>query len=592
MATPDDGVRIHVLPQQVINKIAAGEVVERPASVVKELVENSLDAGATRVEVTLVEGGARLIRVVDDGEGMSAADVGRAFLSHATSKLRDTEDLFNVHTMGFRGEALASIGAVSQARIVSRERGAMHGSEVAVRGGELGPVREAGSPEGATVEVRNLFLNTPVRRKFLKSGATELRHATEALTRLALAHPEVTFHLTHGKRPVLRLPGAEGTLPRLQALFGADIADQLLPVNEETPALNVTGHVGPPSLARSSTQMQYVFLNGRYIRDRAIHRAIIEAYRGRMVSRTYPVVCLYLWMDPGRVDVNVHPTKIEVRFRDPGAVYALVLTAIERALAAAAGGGVQPQDGGDRQERVARAMQDFFATQRPRDPERQGFRPGRGAPPDPSGTSVAPGEAPPPAQGPALGPRNVMQVGGSYIIEETDEGFRVIDQHALHERLLYAELAARAQEAAVSRQRLLIPGVVELKPADFLLAMELREGLGRMGLEVAEFGENTVAVHTVPHMIRDADPGRLLCELLEDLREGNEGAPGATREEKLLRALACRGAVKAGKTLSRGEMEALLDRRDRTSPEPTCPHGRPHTLTFRTSELERKFHRR
>ncbi|HRU07059.1 MAG TPA: DNA mismatch repair endonuclease MutL, partial [Candidatus Brocadiia bacterium] len=336
MPPPSRSPAIRVLPQSVINKIAAGEVIERPASVVKELVENSLDAQATRVEVTLEEGGVRLIRVADDGVGMIEEDVSRAFLPHATSKLSGPDDLFNIKTMGFRGEALASIASVSQVRLASRARGELAGAEVTADGGILSPPRAAGLPEGTIIEVRNLFHNTPVRRKFLKTAATEARHAAEAVTRLALPRPGVTFHLTHDTRPVLRLAAAPDARARALDLFGPDTAEALLDLNQETPALSVTGFAGPPTLAQRSPQMQYAFLNGRYIRDRVIQRAIAEAYRGRMVARTFPVVILFLWMDPQRVDVNVHPTKIEVRFRDPGAVYTIVLAALERALACAA----------------------------------------------------------------------------------------------------------------------------------------------------------------------------------------------------------------------------------------------------------------
>ena len=574
---------IQALPQLVIDKIAAGEVVERPASVVKELVENSLDARATRIDVTLEEGGCELIRVVDDGHGMGPGDVARAFLPHATSKLRDAEDLFNVSTMGFRGEALASIASVSQARLVSRPEGALEGAEIRVEGGEMGTVRAVAAPEGTTLEVRHLFYNTPVRRKFLKTKATEFRHVSEAVTRQALAHPEVAFRLTHGRRTSLRLPAVDDAQTRIRAVFGGEIADALLGVDEQTPAMSVTGFVGPPALAQRSTNMQYVFLNGRHIRDRAMTRAVMEAYRGRMVSRTFAVVVLYLWMDPSRVDVNVHPTKIEVRFRDPGAVYALTLTALERALADTAPvAGAAPAESGPvgREAGVRKAMQDFFSG--PRSAPRSTPPPSPGL--APAAPAVAPGREAP--------PRNVTQIGETYIVEETADGFRLIDQHALHERLLYRELARRSREASVARQRLLIPEVVELKPADFQLALELRPALERLGLEIEEFGPSAVAVHAVPHMMRAISPSDLLRETIDELRQEAEGDARITREERLLRSLACKGAVKSGKRLNRAEIEALLDQRDRADLPPTCPHGRPHTLTFRLDELDRQFRRR
>ena len=613
--------RIRRLPRELINKIAAGEVVERPASVVKELVENTIDAEASRVEVALEDGGKKLIRVVDDGVGMSPADLALAFASHATSKIAETEDLFRIDTLGFRGEALASIASVSRCRIVSRERGGAEAASIGDVGGRAGEVRACGAPEGTILEVRDLFFNTPARLKFLRTAATELRHAAEVVTRLALPCSALAVSLTHNGKPVLRLPPATSPRERAAALLGESLCDGLLSVHSETAAMAVTGLASPPGEGLVKPT-QYVFLNGRYVRDRAISRAIAEAYRSRLPRGRYPTVILHLQLDPARVDVNVHPTKIEVRFRDPGAVFAQVLTAIEKALRSA-GPAARPE----KREAVRRAIGDFFEhSQQKAEVRRTGpGSPGQfdaarkeayAIPDSPAGglsvDSAAAVERPPskPESGrpgtaelpfdhttepahvaPPLPSRTFCQIRDSYIIEEAPDGFLVIDQHALHERILYDELRRRVGHAAVPRQRLLVPEIVDLQPEDFLRVMEMRDSLLRVGVEVEPFGERTVAVRAVPH-VAGATSAREL--ILEFVREAREGAPGrlTDREEMLMRVIACKAAVKAGERLTQAQVEALLDRRDRIGPEPTCPHGRPTTLRFAFSDLEKRFRRK
>jgi len=646
--------RIRRLGPELVNQIAAGEVVERPASVVKELVENSIDAGSTRIEVALEDGGKKLVRVADDGIGMSPADLSLLFESHATSKIGGVDDLSHIRTLGFRGEALASIAAVSRCRAVSREPGAPEGAAVQCEAGRAGEVRSCGAPEGTLIEVRDLFFNTPARFKFLRSTATELRHIVEMMTRLALPHPALALALVHNGKPVLKLPscarpaaaapapalrssaasaGGEESAPargegssapqiraeRLESLYGAEFARRLLPVRSESSAMLLSGFVSPPGEGEASS-LQHFFLNGRAIRDRALQRAVAEAYRARLAHGRFPAVFLSLEIDPSRVDVNVHPTKIEVRFRDSGAVFAQVLTALEKALRAAgptpAEPGKPPASAAERRENVRQAVTEFFdrsAARRDFPPPGIGARtaasrqpaPGVQPPekalpfavppasPERAAPVATPFEVPPPAgtARPAAPPRNFLQIHDRYLVEETPGGFLVADQHALHERILYEELKQRVSRAAVPRQRLLIPEIVDLRPADFLRVMEMRETLLKMGIEVEPFGEKTVAVHAVPHLATGANPRELLLEILRETAEESEGGT-VDRQERLMRVIACKAAVKAGDHLSRTQVEALLDRRDQIGPETICPHGRPTTLRFDLRDIERQFLRK
>ena len=614
--------RIHRLPRDVVNKIAAGEVVERPASVVKELVENAIDAESSRIEVTLEDGGKRLIRVVDDGVGMSPADLALAFESHATSKLSDPDDLFRIDTLGFRGEALASIASVSRCRAISRERGAAEAASVECIAGRLADVRASGAPQGTIVEVRDLFFNTPARMKFLRTTGTELRHAVEAFTRLALPHPALAMTLLHGKKPALRLPRCNSPRERVAAIFGDDLCARLLPVRSESSAMVVTGLVTPPGEGRTSS-MQYVFLNGRYIRDRAIQRAIADAYRSRIMRGRFPGAFLFLQIDPARVDVNVHPTKVEVRFRDAAAVFTQVLAGVEKALRAAgpatADAPVAEPSGLPRaesrgrtghREGVRKAITEFFerdargpaapavavplhrqAARRPDQPEVVPAQTTEAA-----GTTASPVEADAerPASGVAAPPMRAhgsFQIHDTYIVEEVDGGFALIDQHALHERILYEDLRRRVKRASVPRQRLLVPEPVDLGPNDFMRVMEMKESLLRMGVEVEAFGERTIAVHAVPHVAGEVNPRELLLDILSEARERLPDRPGES-EDLLLRVIACKAAVKAGQRLTRAQLEALLEQRDRLGPEPTCPHGRPTTLRFDLHDIEKQFRRR
>jgi len=594
---------IRILPASVANKIAAGEVVERPASVVKELVENSIDAGAGRIEVHLENGGADLVRVVDDGCGMDADDLALAFVGHATSKLSDDADLFNVRTMGFRGEALASVGAVSDARIVSRSSDSESGHEVQMQAGVVSPVKACGAPVGTQVEVRNLFHNVPVRKKFLKTTATEMAHITEAVTRLALAQHRIHFVLTHNGRSVFNLPPAADRAQRIGEFFGREIADNLVPFIVRAESLEVEGYVLPPSVDRRTTKTQYTYVNGRCVRNATLLHAISEAYAGLMTSGRRPICFLFLTMDPASVDVNVHPTKLEVKFHSTRQVHGEVLRGIREALRGASLtpqvslSADEPPTAAGHGEAVRQAITDFF--QRPAPTGQTTFvRPSHGGG---GGRATTPPRAPlprstfppAPAQAPEMRARfgNCIQLLDSYIVEEAGDAINLIDQHALHERILYERIRAGLTEGPLSSQRLLVPELVELPQPEFYAVMDLAEELARFGMEIEAFGERTVIVRSFPQVLGKFDGRTFFRDLMDEL-EGPEGARKVDgRLEAIIKMMACKGAVKAGQRLGPEQLRRLLEQRDATEGTDTCPHGRPTTIRLTRTELDKQFRR-
>ncbi len=639
---------IRVLPTHLVNKIAAGEVIERPASVVKELVENALDAGARRIDVHVAEGGKRSVRVADDGCGMSDEDLRLAFAPHATSKLADADDLFGIETMGFRGEALASIASISRAHVRTRRADETGGWEITAAGDEVGQVRPCAASTGTTVTVRDLFFNTPARRKFLRTTNTELGHVTEQIARLALPHPNVAFTLTHNEREVSNLPAAESTARRIADLFGGELADALLPVRtRETPSVSVRGLIAPPGAARSSGKWQYVFVNGRYVRDRSLSHALREAYRGRIDPSRYPVAFLFVTVPPDELDVNVHPTKIEVRFRNAQAVHGELLAALTETLnrsdltpAATLDPDEDANDPDDpadrtRRESLKQALAEFFKSTPPTQP-RFAFNesipraarpvprapadrpaPPRSAPPRPVGSAPPPhrpsADAPPPhrpaAQDapapqdvcrPAEGesppqpaaPRRTIQVHDSYVVTETDDGLEVIDQHALHERLIYNDLRRRLTQGRLDAQKVLIPEPIRVTEAEADAAERHADLLAKLGIEVEPFGPGSVAVQQFPTLLsqRGVEAGTFLREILDRLSD-DDTTDAERLLEDLLEMLACKAAVKAGDPLTEAEIDALLARRHEIDKGASCPHGRPTTIRLTLRELAKQFRR-
>jgi DNA mismatch repair protein MutL len=639
---------IQVLSPELVNRIAAGECVERPASVVKELVENALDAGAARIDVSVLDGGRELIEVRDDGCGMDPDDLRLCVQAHATSKLRDDDDLFRIRTLGFRGEALPSIGAVARLTITSRTPDADVAHRIDVDAGLVSGPTPCAAPPGTTVAVRDLFHRLPARRKFLRTNATEMGQIGEQFVRLALAQASVAFTLRHQSRSVHSLVAAQSAPARIADLFGADLATVLLPVQREGSGVRVTGWVAPPAECRGSGKWEYVFVNGRYIRDRFVGHAVKEAYRSLIDPSRYPVVFLYLSVDPQQVDVNVHPTKIEVRWRDANYVHGQVLAALrERFLSSPLDAALRmPSDDHEHRERVRQAMVEFF-TSRGVGPARvRAEAAGTPARPafdhvdsaDPSGSSIPPGLAPQIARGPAapiplqpapgargcppmladsrpdgdtlvpegsrhapaiaplLAPgsaaRPAVQIHRTYLVVETEDGVMIIDQHALHERILYEELQRRITDRPLESQRLLLPEVLNV-PGDRLEAVELHaEVLARLGIDLTVSGPGSVTLHAFPSLLERADRLTFVRDLLDRLseRQGPPRTDGLLHE--LLDMVACKAAVKAGDALTPEEIAALLARRELAERSSNCPHGRPTTLRLTLRELERQFHRR
>ena len=592
------------LPELVKNQIAAGEVIERPASVVKELVENALDAGASRIQLDLEEGGVALIRIVDDGCGIPPAEIPLAFASHATSKLSDVADLEHIATLGFRGEALASIASVARCRMFSRVRGVPLGASVEIEGGRLGEIRESGGPEGTRIEVRDLFFNTPARRRFLKATATELGRCLDVVQRLALAQPGVGFVVTHDGRRAFEVEPAMDLRARVRRTFGAELADVLAPVEIHDGDTVLSGFVAPPRFARNDTTRQMWFLNGRPLRDKILSRVLKDAYRGFIVDGRQSVAFLSLSMDPAKVDVNVHPAKAEVRFRDERRMFGFLVASLRAAVSTIdmATPGERMIDAALRRDPsapVARQSTLPAPAWQPRPEPRERELPllVRELAPNPALAPAAPTASAdlPVAPAATLAPSvrgPLLQVGRTYILQATEDGFEIVDQHALHERLTLEDLKAELARGAVEVQRRLVPELVEVGGAAAELIEPHLEALARIGLLLARFGSGTIAVHGVPARFRRADPTALVHEVIAAV-ERTGAAPGAEDLlEEILHRTACRSSVMAGDELSELEMRSLLSRAREESNSQTCAHGRPTRVRFTLADLEKAFYRR
>ena len=612
---------IQQLSTSVINKIAAGEVIERPASVVKELMENSIDAGAGQIQVILEKGGADLIRVSDDGWGIPQEQLLLSVASHATSKIQSADDLFAVDTLGFRGEALASIAEVSQLRIRSKVQDAEAGFELSVNGGQLSDVAPCACSQGTTLEIRNLFFNTPVRRKFMRTTQTELGHVSEAFTRIALAYPQVQFSLQHNQRTLFDLPSVTDWRERIAAIFGSDVADALIWVNSEEDNLKLSGYVANPTHSRSSNKMQYLFLNGRHIKDRSLQHALGEAYRGLLLTGRYPISFLRFEMEPDTVDVNVHPCKLEVRFQDGGRIYSQLLgTLRSRFLATDLTARVEPAPDSatlvnavdPSQAATVRAQVTDWA--RGKIPEHRPFdspvKTGEqvklrfdavptasawqsnpttddGSPnsPDPAGRSnmLEPSVEPEKLQ--------ALQAHNRYLVTACEEGLIIIDQHALHERILYEQFREKAAQGPVEVQRLLSPEPVDLAPSEAAAVLENQEILKGLGIAVDPFGGDTVLVSGYPAMLSNVDPVELIQQIAKQLVIEEKTLERRDILDELLNMMSCKAAIKSGDRLSAAEIATLIEHRGLVQDSHHCPHGRPTTLVFTQQELDRRFKR-
>lgn len=601
----------------MINRIAAGEVVERPASAVKELVENALDAGAGRVEVQADGGGLARILVADDGSGMSAEDLPLAVERHATSKLTADSagdyDLLRIATLGFRGEALPSIGSVARLTLTSRARGQAAAHALYVEGGAMGMVTPAAFPgaHGARVEVRDLFYATPARLKFMKSERAESQAIAEEIRRQAMAHEAVDFTLEIDGRRILRLPaeteGPEGRLARLSAVLGRDFADNALRLDHEREGVRLSGYAGLPTYNRGSAAHQYLFVNGRPVRDRLLQGALRGAYADFLARDRHPAAALYIELDAGLVDVNVHPAKAEVRFRDPGLVRGLIIGGLRHALANA---------GHRASTTVASAALGGFHpnTLPPRPPSGGGFSvwaeggwqaaaaaaqsiPGLSGVSARAEDAYAPGVSEcgePTAFDPVDYPLGAAraQVHETYIVAQTRDGVIIVDQHAAHERLVYERMKAEMAEGGVARQALLMPEVVELDPAEAERVTDRAEELAALGLVVEAFGPGAVLVREVPASLGQTDVQGLVRDIADDLAETGQALALKERLEDVCSTMACHGSVRAGRRLTAQEMNALLRQMEITPHSGQCNHGRPTYVELKLADIERLFGRR
>ncbi len=564
---------IRVLPELLVSQIAAGEVVERPASVLKELLENSLDAGARAITVALDEGGVKRIQVEDDGQGIAGEDLPLALARHATSKIGSLEDLEAVATMGFRGEALAAIASVSRLSITTRRPGAAHGSAIHAEGSEVGEVRPAARAPGTTVAVADLYFNTPARRKFLRTEPTEFGHCDEVFRRIALAKPGVAFTLKHNGRVSRSLRG-QPLAERVAALLGAPLIDASVPIEVQSGPLRLFGLAGTPQAARSRADAQYFFVNGRFVRDRLLAHAAREAYAELLHGERQPTYVLFLELDPRGVDVNVHPAKTEVRFRDSRAVHQSVLHALQRALSPGAAeapvayaavnerGSIQAAF---QMQQPAQAYQTFMAVSFPKD------------------TSLEKTEEQHPL-GYAL-----AQLHGIYILAQNQAGLVLVDMHAAHERIIMEKLKQNIDAGAVQRQSLLVPALFRAEALEIATAEENREALERLGLELSVAGPGELAVRAAPALLAGGDIVGLTRNLLREIREYGASQVLSARQNELLATMACHAAVRAHRTLTATEMNALLREMEETERSGSCNHGRPTWYQLTLGDLDKLF---
>ncbi|KAB8192515.1 DNA mismatch repair endonuclease MutL [Lysobacter maris] len=611
---------IRQLPDILINQIAAGEVVERPASVVKELVENALDAGASRVDIDLEEGGVRLIRIRDNGGGIGADQLALAVSRHATSKIASLDDLEGVATLGFRGEALPSIASVSRFALSSRHADNEHGHVLEVDGGRVGEVMPKSHPQGTTVEVRDLFFNTPARRKFLRAERTELGHIEEWLRQLALARPDVELRVTHNGKPSRRWKG-EGSLldgaalsdTRINETLGEEFGRNALRVDHAAAGLRLHGWIAQPAYNRASTDQQYLFVNGRAVRDRSVAHAVKQAYSDVLFHGRHPAYVLFLELDPRRVDVNVHPAKHEVRFRDARLIHDFVYRTLHEALAGTRAG-TAAGVGTERADEAGMAPPPFAAPVQQGGtmpaPANTGYMPqtplglqvaetragyaalygSRGGGTASAATPVQPqslpdsGDATLPPLGYAL-----AQLHGIYILAESAEGLVVVDMHAAHERIGYEKLKNAHDGEGLSTQPLLVPATLAVSEREADVAEREAATLGELGFEVTRSGPQSLTLRSVPALLAHGDVEALLRDVLADLREHGESRRVAAARDELLSTMACHGAVRANRRLTLPEMNALLREMEATERSGQCNHGRPTWARFSLPEIDRWF---
>ncbi|MDZ7362921.1 MAG: DNA mismatch repair endonuclease MutL [candidate division KSB1 bacterium] len=599
--------KIHILPEDLVNKIAAGEVVERPASVVKELVENAIDAGATEISVIVKEGGRALIQVVDNGSGMSREDALLAFQRHATSKIASAEDLEAIRTLGFRGEALASIAAIARVEMRTMEAGAREATWLKIEGNAPPEVSIGSGTPGTNLAVKNLFFNTPGRRKFLKSATTEYRQIIAVMYRFAIAFPNVQFTFVHDDEIIFDMPPAASLNERLVTLFGSRLREALIEIKEKSPAVEISGVVGKQSTVRQARGEQYLYLHQRYITDKSLHHAVISAYGEILAHGGFPFYAIFLKVDPARVDVNVHPSKMEVKFADDRLIYAILRNTVRRSLSSAAVVPVETNLGHAIPEMNWPAAPEMPASENEAPPLHltpplSNFRvqhPGRQlgfnlAPPSPAvPQSVTPAQLRGDST-PDLGQDEIKiwQIHNRYILSPNKSGLVIIDQHVAHERILYEQALEMFEKQNPAPQQLLFPVLVELSVEDFELLTEFLPFLERLGFIIKYFGRQTMMIEAVPSGARYAgnlQDGKILLQIIDDFRRGKREK--LEIRDNVARSYACHTAVRAGDRLTAVTMQALISQLFTTKSPYFCPHGRPVMIQIPLEELDKRFGR-
>ena len=606
--------RIRLLPDHVANQIAAGEVVERPASVVKELVENSLDAGATRIEIETRHGGRSLIRVSDNGCGMSKDDALLSLERHATSKVATSEDIENIRTLGFRGEAIPSIAAVCRFHMITREAESPSGTEISISGGKLHEVKEIGTPAGTTVEVRNLFFNLPARRKFMRSPPTEMAHISHIVTLHALAHSRVAFWLKQDDHVVVDVAPGKNLLDRIRELYGAQLCQELLPVTSSKSRINITGFVGKPGVSRADRSQQHMFVNGRPVDSKSLSYGVLEGYHTALMRGRYPVTFLFVETDPAIVDVNIHPAKREVRFHDEREARLAIVEAVRIALEKNVQASERPSVGASGLHAWPVRPSDAATPQVPHFDAPRSDAPTLPAPTLPAPTLPAPTldtptfDAPPSGSAALHAPRSTLHassalhepfglrllgvVGDLYVIAESAEGLVLVDQHAAHERVLFEQMLKRNETQPVPSQRLLLPETIEVDHRDMAFLRENLETIQSMGIGLSEFGERVFVIDSLPPFIRKANIRQMVRNIVDELREAGREVPRGRLSEAAVATTVCRHAVKAHDPLKTAELIQLLHDLHQCDLRYTCPHGRPTMILLSYNELEKKFGRR
>ncbi len=579
--------RIVVLDQNMVNMIAAGEVIERPASVVKELVENSIDAGATKITVAVEDGGRKLISVIDNGCGMDAEDLVSAFESHATSKIKTSDDLRAISTLGFRGEALASIASIAQIKAISRTADELSGNCLEIDCGDKTGLVPCSADIGTTIQVRDIFYKLPARQKFLKSANTEMTHIAEQFIRIALANTAIELTLMHNGKEQYRLSAEQGLRARISELFSQEVADNLLETESDEKGLHVAALLGKPAIATTSNRLQYIFINGRFIRDKFISHAIKEAYRGAIDPSRFPAAFIFIRMPYEDYDVNVHPTKIEVRFYNANLVHSQILACLREKLLATdldtlASVPQQSAPPMRRDGRIAEAMEEFFKRHRPSGQRQLDF-----VARDPGHVTRNWGNE----QRETSRERRYLQIHDCFIIAENDDGFVIIDQHALHERIMYEQLKRRVHNSPLESQKLLVPESFQLTKEQSDTLENNSQLFEKLGIELVPFGPKTIAIQAFPVLLAKAEPADFLRDVMDMLAEKASTLDADSLFDEVLHMAACKAAIKAGQKLTDGEIEQLIADKETVDNSSHCPHGRPTVIKFTVAELEKQFKR-